>query len=64
MSSIRSAVKIVLPIEKPSIDLCQRLDDWLKKKYIHRVDQFNSDIAGSELMVREMQRPHPSKDSL
>ncbi|XP_066045092.1 nesprin-2 isoform X1 [Chamaea fasciata] len=51
MNSIRTASEIVFPIENQSIILCQRLDDWLKKEYIHQVNLKTSDLACSELMA-------------
>lgn len=53
MSSIRTAAEIVFPIENQSNVLCQGLDDWLKREYIHQINLKNSDLACSELMVRE-----------
>ncbi|XP_063255607.1 nesprin-2 [Prinia subflava] len=54
MNSIRTAVEIVFPIENQCTILCQKLDEWLKRKYTHQVNLMNSDLAYSELM--ELQR--------
>ncbi|RMB98642.1 hypothetical protein DUI87_24859 [Hirundo rustica rustica] len=51
MNSIRTAAEIVFPVENATIVLCQRLDDWLKRKYIHQLDLMNPDLACAELMA-------------
>ncbi|KAM7024204.1 nesprin-2 isoform 2-T2 [Acridotheres tristis] len=48
-NSLRTAVEIVRPIENQCTFLCESLNQWLKKKYIHQFNLMDSDLACSEL---------------
>lgn len=52
-NSLRAAVEIVLETEYQSISVCQLVDGWLKKKYIHLFTLMDRDLPVSELEVRE-----------
>uniref|UniRef100_A0A8C3V6R4 Nesprin-2 n=1 Tax=Catharus ustulatus TaxID=91951 RepID=A0A8C3V6R4_CATUS len=49
VNSLRTVVEIVQPIENQCIFLCELLNEWLKKKYIHQFSLMDSDLAASEL---------------
>lgn len=53
VNSLRTVVEIVQPIENQCTFLCELLNEWLKKKYIHQFSLMDSDLATSELEVRE-----------
>ncbi|KAI1237534.1 Nesprin-2, partial [Lamprotornis superbus] len=48
-NSLRTVVEIVGPIENQYTFLCELLNQWLKKKYIHQFNLMDSDLAYSEL---------------
>ncbi|XP_005047765.1 PREDICTED: nesprin-2 [Ficedula albicollis] len=52
-NSLRTVVEIVRPVENQCTMLCELLNQWLKKKYIHQFNLKDSDLAYSELEALE-----------
>ncbi|XP_064278968.1 nesprin-2 isoform X2 [Passer domesticus] len=50
-NSLRAAVEIVWQTENESILVCQLVDKWLKKKYIHQFSLMDRNLPGSELKM-------------
>ncbi|XP_063015844.1 nesprin-2 isoform X4 [Melospiza melodia melodia] len=50
-SSLRAAVEIISATESQSISVCQLVDEWLKKKYIHQFSLMDWNPPESELKM-------------